>query len=339
MIECIFTLDYEIFGSGKGSLTEHILAPAERLRKLFRAAGQRFVLFPEVAELESIATASADPGVGSVAEQVRSFHEQGFEVGLHFHPWWYNARREGGEWILDHSEYNLCALPPARIATLIDRGLRFLRGLVGDPGFTPLSYRAGHLLLQPATHVVDVLASRGIVVDSSVYKGGMWRQHGLDYRPALKNGYFWRFETDPNVIAPDGRMLEVPIYTEMVPTWRMLTGKRVGLERRSAAVSRSARRVMDRLRDVRLYRAAKFDYCVLSFDEMKAMIDVVRREDEGDPAALRPLVAIGHTKDLVDLDTVERVLGYLEQLHIPVKGFGGVCTVCGLGSPVEGLDA
>ena len=339
MIECVFTLDYEIFGSGRGTLAEHVLEPARRLGDLFRAAGQRFVVFPEVAELELIAAAHADPDVLGVSEQVRTFHQQGFEIGLHFHPWWYNARRAADEWVLDHAEYNLCTLPPARIRELIDRSLRFLRGLVGEPGFTPLSYRAGHLLLQPAAAVVDVLASRGIQVDSSVFKGGFWREHAQDYRPAMENPPVWRFDADPNVSDPCGRMLEVPIHTEMVPTWKMLTGKRLSLERRSAAVSKSARRIVDRLRNVRFHRAVKLDFCVLSFDELTAMIEAVRRQDEQDPTVLRPLVAIGHTKDLIDMEVVDRLLGYLNHLRIPVSSFGRVCSQCGVAPRQEAQES
>jgi hypothetical protein len=337
MIECIFTLDYEIFGSGKGTLAEFVLEPAERLRDLFRRADQRFVLFPDVAELELISTTETDPDIGNVRQQIQSLYDQGFEVGLHLHPWWYNARRRGNEWMLDYSEYNLCTLPTARIAHLIDRGLQFLRDTIENPDFTPLSYRAGHLLLQPAGEVVKVLASRGIRLDSSVYKGGVWQQHNLDYRPSLKHGYFWRFDIDPNLEDANGRMLEIPIHTEMVPTWRMLTGKRVSLERRSARVSRTPRRVIDRLRDLRLRRATKFDYCVLSFDEMKSMIDSVRRLDNEDPTVFRPLVAIGHTKDLVDLSTVERVIEYLANMCIPVSNFRGVCGQCGVEPRTEAV--
>ena len=321
MITCIFTLDYEIFGSGKGTLAELAIEPAERLRILFENAAKRFVLYPEVAELELMAAAGSDPDIGSAVQQIRAFHESGFELGLHFHPWWYNARREEGEWVLDHAEYNLCTLSKPRIETLIDRGLRFLRAIVGEPRYTPLSYRAGHLLFQPAKDVVDVLVSRGIRLDSSVYKGGVWKKHRLDYGPAVRNGSMWRFEYDPNVSAPDGRMLEIPIHTQIVPTWRLLTIKRLSLERRSATVSKTPRRLIDRLRDVQLYRAIKFDYCAMRFDEMRSMIDSARRQDDGDPAIMRPLVAIGHTKDLVDLKAVKQLLDYLESVRIPISTF------------------
>ena len=83
----------------------------------------------------------------------------------------------------------------------------------------------------------------------------------------------------------------------------------------------------------------KFDFCVLSFDEMTAMIESVRRQDEQDPAVLRPLVAIGHTKDLIDLDVVQRLLGYLEQRRIPVSTFGRVGDHYGVAPRQEALTS
>ena len=36
MIESIFTIDYEIYGNGEGSLKEHVYEPAEKLMAVFR---------------------------------------------------------------------------------------------------------------------------------------------------------------------------------------------------------------------------------------------------------------------------------------------------------------
>ena len=52
MIECVFTLDYEIFGNGTGSLQELMYEPTKALTALFDQHHARFVLFVEVAELE-----------------------------------------------------------------------------------------------------------------------------------------------------------------------------------------------------------------------------------------------------------------------------------------------
>jgi hypothetical protein len=334
MIECIFTLDYEIYGNGKGSLAELVYEPAERLRTIFRRAGSRFVVFAEAAELEVIDVAGVDPDVDAVKRQIRSFHVEGFEIGLHLHPWWYNARRENGEWVLDYTEYNLCALPPERIAHMVDRSLAFLRKTLDVADFTPLAFRAGHLLFQPGEAAAKVLASRGIRLDSSVYKGGLWRQYKLDYRRAMDNGYYWKFSSDSNVPDPKGLLLELPIHTLMVPTWTMLTTKRVGLERKAASVAQTGRKLVARLRDsARLRRPLKFDYCAMTVGEMKAMLDRVIREDRKDPTAFRPLVAIGHTKDLVDYKAVEVLLEYLHENRVRISTFTDVYDRCPLTAP------
>ena len=60
MIECIFTIDYEIYGNGEGSLRDLVYEPAERLMAIFQKWGARFVAFIEVAELEMIEANKTD---------------------------------------------------------------------------------------------------------------------------------------------------------------------------------------------------------------------------------------------------------------------------------------
>lgn len=325
MIEFIFTLDYEIFGNGQGSLEECVYQPAERLAALFRKRHARFVVFVEVAELEAIEKKHADPFVNQVKEQVRSFYNEGFEIGLHVHPWWCNASYEGGTWKLDHSEYNMCLLDEARIASIIDRSIGYLRSTLQEPAFSPVSYRSGHLLFQPTPTVARVLKRRGIKVDSSVYRGGLWREQQQDYREAASGLYYWKFSEDVVKPDPQGALLEVPIYTEMVPIWKILTGKRVGLRQKvhSASKSRSRgpspRRFLDRMR---LLHPLKLDFCSMTMNELTRMVDSVIDEDRRAPSIYRPVVAIGHTKELVDFETVERFLGYLQDHGIGTTTFG-----------------
>ena len=166
MIECIFTIDYEIYGNGEGSLRQLVYEPAERLMATFRKFKACFMPFVEVAELEMIEAKGTDPGIELVKDQIRDFYSQGFELGLHLHPQWYNARYENGKWNLDYKEYNLCTLPGERIIEIIDRAVAYLRKILGVADFIPLSFRAGNWLLQPTRTVAKVLAERGIKVVS-----------------------------------------------------------------------------------------------------------------------------------------------------------------------------
>lgn len=329
MIECIFTLDYEIYGNGEGSLSELVYEPAEQLMSIFRKRNARFMPFVEVAELEKMEAEGADSAISLVKKQIREFYKDGFELGLHLHPQWCNARYQSGKWLLDYSEYNLCMLPRDRIVQIVDRSITYLREVVGVPDFTPFSFRAGNWLLQPTQPAAEVMAERGIKVDSSVFKGGLQHRHKLDYRPALRNGHYWMFSDSANVPDPQGSLLELPIYTQMVPAWRMLTAKRVGLQRKSSSAVQSGKNKLYRMMDLsRVRHPLKFDFCRMTLEELIRMMDLVIREDEKNPTSFRPIVAIGHTKDLVDFETVESFLAYIERKGIGISTFEKVYNKC-----------
>ena len=325
MIECVFTVDYEIYGNGRGSLREQVYEPAERLRDVFQGHRARFVVFPDIAELEMIAGAAADPFIGPVKDQLRDLRARGFEIGLHIHPWWYNARREDGEWLLDQSEYNLCALPFDRIGAVVRRAIGFMRDLLGAPGFTPLSFRAGHLLFQPTQPLAGLLAAEGIRVDSSVYRGGLWRLHRLDYRGAPKNDLYWRFGSEVTRPDPSGGLVEIPIYTRMVPVWRLLTRKRVGLQQAGTSKAQAGRKALGRMRDLLRFRyPLKFDLGQMTREEIDATMDRLLEEDGRDPSRFRPVVAIMHTKDPIDHRAVDGLLARLGRSGVPVSTFADI---------------
>ena len=322
MIEFIFTLDYEIYGNGKGSLEELIYVPANRLMDTFLKYGVHFVPFVEVAELELIEAYSADPIIDAVRQQIKDFHENGFELGLHLHPQWYKARRENGSWQLDYSEYNLCKQPPERIEEIVGRSINYLRRILGIADFTPLSYRAGNWLFQPTDNMAKALTNHNIKIDSSVFKGGRQHQIQLDYRPARKNGYFWKFQDDVNQSNDHGEMIEIPIYTEMVPPWKMATKKRLNLQQKSSTDRKTVKEKVYRVLDMaRPLQPLKLDFCRMTLEELTGMTNKIIHDDKQSPQSYKPIVAIGHTKDLVDLETVESFLYHLMKKGIKTSTF------------------
>lgn len=322
MIECIFTLDYEIYGNGEGSLKELIYDPAQTLIHIFEKYDKRFVVFVEAAELDKIQEVNGDATISKIREQIQEFHSKGFEIGLHLHPQWYNADYENGRWLLDYSEYNLCTLPRERIVQIVDRAIDYLRDVLGVSDFIPLSFRAGNWLFQPAETAAKVLAERGIKVDSSVFKGGLQHLHKLDYRRALRNGDYWTFTECSDVHDPDGILLEMPIYTHMVPFWKMITSKRLGMQQKGSSSQNNRKKKFYRLLDfLRFRQPLKLDFCRMTTTELTHMMDAVIRKDEKTPELYKPIVAIGHTKDLVDFDTVEFFLSYLNTKGIEPATF------------------
>jgi hypothetical protein len=325
MIECIFTLDYELYGNGTGALKELVCEPAERLREIFRKWNARFVVFVEAAEFYQIETRQTDPAIVDVRKQIRKFYQEGIEIALHLHPQWCNARHESGKWILDYNEYNLCTLPRQRITEIVEQSLDYLRGIVGRSDFTTLSFRAGNWLFQPTETAASVLAEKGIRIDSSVFKGGLQHNNALDYRPALRNGYYWPFGCDVNKPDPMGQWIEAPIYTEMVPLWKMSTSKRLGFTGGQGMGTRSARQKLDRALDLlRFWYPRKLDFCRMTLSELTSTMEKIVREDQETPETYKPIVAIGHTKDLSDPHTVDAFLSFLRATDIAVSTFEDV---------------
>ena len=329
MIKCIFTLDYEIYGNGTGSLRELVYEPTERLLQVFEKWDARFVNYVEVAEFERIEAAGTDTAIGLVKQQVKDMLRSGHEIALHLHPQWYNARFEQGQWELDYTEYNLCTLPQPRVAEIVDRSLNYLTYMVDHPQFSPMSFRAGNWLFQPTQIAAQELSRRGLRIDSSVFKGGLQRNHQLDYRPARKNGYYWPFSSDVNEPDPLGQWLEIPIHTEMVPPWKMATSKRMGMGANLGGArghyGKSFRKKLSRASDfLRVSYPLKFDFCRMTLHELTEMMDAVILRDVHDPDTLKPIVAIGHSKDLNDVRTVDAFLSFLREKKIPVVTFENI---------------
>jgi hypothetical protein len=341
MIECIFTLDYEIYGDGTGSLRDLVYEPTDRLAELFQRHDVKFVVFAEIAELARIEEYGTDPALDLVRKQVRNLNRAGFEMGLHIHPWWHNARYDGTRWILDFSEYNLCTLPKARISTIISEGIRNLRNLVNRPDFTPISHRAGNWLFQPTESLATVLAQSGICIDSSVFPGGWRHDYGLDYRKTPKGHYYWAFLED--ILKPDPKsgLYEVPIHSVMVPFWRMQVAKRLAYGNAFGATARTLGGATKRMRDfLRFRHPLKLDFTRLTSAQMIATLSEVLVSDRKEPNKLRPIVAIGHSKDLSDYKAVDEFLTFLRENGITISTFKDVHSklTCALGQSTSAAN-
>lgn len=326
MIEFIFTVDYEIYGNGEGSLRELVYEPMEKLRSVFAKWDVPLVAFIEAAELEMIERHNADIAINDVRRQIRNLFSDGHEIGLHLHPQWCNGQYINKKWDLDYSEYNLCILPRERISEIVGRSIKYLRDVLGSPDFTPLSFRAGNWLFQPTEVISDVLKKKGIKIDSSVFKGGLQRKHNLDYRDTLGNGFYWQFSRDVTEPDADGAMLEIPIYTEMVPFWKMAKAKRIGLQRKNLSAATTGRfdHFLDYLRPM---YPLKLDFCRMAKDEFMSMIERVI-EYGSHSGAYMPVVIIGHTKDLIDTDSVDAFLRYIMDRDIPIGTFKTAFPIC-----------
>lgn len=322
MIEFIFTVDYEIYGNGAGSLKKLVYEPASQLIDLFLKYKAAIVFFIEVAELEMIEEREKCPDINLIKEQVKKIRELGFELGLHLHPQWYAAEFKEGKWFLEEEEYNLCLLPEERIRELVNQAINYIKYLTDDSSFIPIAYRAGNWLMTSAKTISPILARSGLKIDSSVFKGGYQHLYHLDYRQAPIDLFYWRFSDEVTKPDPGGQLFEIPIYTKMIPTWKFLSKRRLSLEAGGASSVSLKTKFASRYRDfLRLKVPLKFDFCRLSLGELQSMAEELIDIDALSPSDYKPVVLIGHTKDRPDYQTVELFLSYLADKGIKTTTF------------------
>ncbi|NPV84040.1 MAG: hypothetical protein HPY46_10725 [Candidatus Aminicenantes bacterium] len=321
MIGLIFTLDYELYGDGSGNLKDLVLEPADILLEKFAEHSAPLVIFVEAAEFELIDKYKTDADIDLIQRQIGMAYKSGHEIGLHIHPQWYRATRNNERWIVDRSEYNLCRLADERIREIVKRAISYLRNILGDPNYAPVSFRAGNWLFQPTQPAARILYECGIRIDSSIFKGGQFKEYAVDYRRLPKNRYYWRFEEDVVKENAAGKMLEIPIYSRMVPFWQMITKKRLQFEKgkESGPIHNDKWRNIKKF--LRLRYPKKLDFCRMTERELKEMIEEILKEDRKSASGYKPIVAIGHTKDLIDVGSVEFLLKYLFDNRIPVNTF------------------
>jgi hypothetical protein len=321
MIYIIFTLDYEIFGNGTGSLEQHVFNPTVKLNKIFDQFGFKYVNFVEAAELIKIEEYSSDKKINDVVNQIKEMYLNGYEIALHIHPQWFNAAFLKRKWELDYNEYNLALLEPDKINAYLGSCISYLQNILNDSLYIPTSYRAGNWLIQPSQNISLALAERGIKIDSSVFRGGHQIFHSLDFRNYPKNLFYWNFLTD--VMEPNslGKIIEIPIYSEMVYFWKMYSPKRKKIHEGMNKRKNLKYQLLSKLEIMRVKYPKKFDFTKMTFSEMKEMIDNIIRIDKDSSNILKPVVLIGHTKNLFDYKTIEKFLKYTTENNITVTTF------------------
>jgi len=324
MIGLIFTLDYEVYGTGAGDPRRLMLEPTRKLLALFNEYAMKLTIMAEVAEILAFRRQDGFHEIAAAIEkQLQTALAEGHDVQLHLHPAWFNASRNGQGWKLDFSEYSLVGLPKQQIDGYIRLGREYLEGLARPvrPDYRCIAFRAGNWLMQPSQGVVTALERNGFAYDSSVFKYG-WGSVGpyvLDYRRAWSNLLSWIVDpSDINMPAERSGLREIPILSRKAFITSMLTLRRLRMQRRLVTQARQ-KEASDhpeslgtgrRLGKLRFFHPKKFDFCRLSFREMKRFLRYAIQRSKTEQGIV-PVVAIGHSTEFSDDGHLRRFLEYI----------------------------
>lgn len=231
-----FTLDYEIHGNGDGDPMELMVEPTYRLMTLLEKYHQRVTIMADVAEILCFKRYMAETGndgyhVAEIETQLREAIRRGHDVQLHVHSSYFKARYKDGAFDQCIDEYNMAALPFERIDEMVGECVTYLQNLLRPvkPDYKVWLFRAANWSMMPTENLYKALVKHGITHDTSVYKGGVQGGNvSYDYREACDNLFAYPASmTNINERDENGKLIEIPIYTEMRPFWNFVTPMRL----------------------------------------------------------------------------------------------------------------
>jgi hypothetical protein len=338
-IQLVLSDDWELRGSGSGSMRAIQFSTLRGLREIYEGVGLRGSFNAEVMQqLAHQSRRGEFPELGELADEwddlVRETYAAGHDVQLHVHPQWSDAAYEDGQWSLRGS-WSILDYPREELLAMLARCKDYLEALLRpvDPGYRCLTFRSGSWCIAPSPYVLDVLVELGIEVDVSIADGIDFdtRHLKLDYRdldePFLP--YYPELGDARRVAATGGPIVAVPTHTFR----RSVTGRGLRFAARAAQkrapwlrpVTRAlvapsdspvARADYDRRAyfedewgtDGAARRAAALlsvkvsDLSELSYLETWEMRRDVRRRARRSGWPVVPVVIENHTKDLGDLE-------------------------------------
>lgn len=232
----VFTLDYEIHGNGDGNPYELMVEPTYRLMNLLEKYGQRLTIMADVAEILCFKRYAEEKGhddyhVAEIEAQLCDAIKRGHDVQLHVHSSYFKARHKNGAFDQCIEEYNMASLPIERIDEMVGQCVAYLQTLLKPvkKDYCVWLFRAANWSMMPTENLYRVLVKHGITHDTSVFKGGV--QGGnvcYDYRGAYDNLFAYPASVhNINDYDAEGKLIEMPIYTEMRPFWDFVSVIRV----------------------------------------------------------------------------------------------------------------
>jgi len=235
-LNLIFTLDYEIHGNGDGSPYDLMIEPTYRLLDLLEKYNTKLTIMADVAEILCFKEYYEKNGTDlfayeKIVTQLQDAIKRGHDVQLHIHSSYFKARFDGKSWAQYWPEYNMASLQYERINEMIKVSKWFLEDILKPikSVYSCFAFRAANWSMMPTPNIYKTLVENGILLDTSVYKGGQQKGNvDYDYSTAYSHLYSYRAsESDINKPDENGLLTESPIYTEMRYFWSFLTPVRV----------------------------------------------------------------------------------------------------------------
>lgn len=236
MKEIILTLDYELFGNGKGDVFRHIVEPTQHIMKIAKRNNAHLTFFFEVVEYWRMKEEwergnkmgyEQNP-IAAMEKQILEAVREGHDVQLHLHPQWVDAQWTEAGWVVDDTSHRLGHYSREgeySMVELLRKGKETLEQLITPvkPYYHCTALRAGGYNAFPSDEIVKAMREVGMKMDSSLYPGGFAQGEiaDYDYRTLPNDKGIW--SVDNRLEEPkQGKtgIYELPICSLGITRWR-----------------------------------------------------------------------------------------------------------------------
>ncbi|KGY10116.1 hypothetical protein [Vibrio sinaloensis] len=182
------TFDYELFGSGKGCVFQHLVDPTNKILDLLYQFDVKATFFIEQLEVKAIIDRANcylnnqryQDEANAIYAQLARMLREGHDLQLHLHPQWCGAVYRDNSWRLNFDYWRFSSLPernecngqPSKLDLLI-QGKAYLEELLKgySSNYECIGFRAGGYNLGFGESTYRALKDAGIVYDSSLCPG------------------------------------------------------------------------------------------------------------------------------------------------------------------------
>ncbi|AFL95038.1 hypothetical protein CL1_0833 [Thermococcus cleftensis] len=301
MIHIIMTIDYEIFGNGRGDVKRHMIEPMNRLLGITNRYNVPLTIMFEVYEYiyfkkydDRLRRDFGYSPAEIIQDQINTAYEHGHDIQLHIHPQFVKMRYIHKRFIPEIPELSVFDMNEQEVYNLIRRGKETLESMISANDYQCNALRLSNMGWVPApVHVARAMERLGIVVHSLASMCAPIRTTGYQR-------------------IGDTRVYEIPIYTVPTKGYEYLkprylsTLAYVWLHSPPRIFKKSDKKLTSH-KDHQNCRGIKWDLSKLSYKDMIKMLDYAIEHYDYENYEI-PLVMIGHTKDFFNDKNLEKFI-------------------------------
>ncbi|PKQ63101.1 hypothetical protein BZG02_10065 [Labilibaculum filiforme] len=319
------TLDYELFGSGRGDVFQHIINPTNRLLDICTQHHIKLSIFFEVVEYWKLKETYergismgylSNPAI-AMEEQIKRAFRLGHDVQLHLHPQWIDAKYENEEWVLQLDYWRLPEVPDQAnetismgLSELIGKGKHTLEAILQseNPAYKCNILRAGGYNIDPSDRLLKVLKEHAFIADSSVYFGGKATGNlsKYDYSDISATKAYW-YASANSLAKSNGissEFLELPIFAQnrqrifkydAVRIKAAMQNKVNSIEKFKNNSAKKSK--WETLQFLLQQEALTWDFCLFSKGKMRSFLSAATKLQKRSEFLFHPFILVGHPKD------------------------------------------